>query len=97
VIQVLSKSVADLFKTFREIGTPQTCTSTCNFKDTEETERFCRKFNRLFDIFNIRHLYKAERKRNDDLLPYTNKDDVRLQVYHNKTFNFVHYMYIVAE
>jgi hypothetical protein len=85
--QVLSKSVADLLKTFRELSTDNQSTSI--FDDTTETERFCRIFNRLFDCFNTRHLYEAQQKRNDDLAPYTKKYDIRLQWLENE---FVPYL-----
>uniref|UniRef100_A0A1X7TG45 Uncharacterized protein n=1 Tax=Amphimedon queenslandica TaxID=400682 RepID=A0A1X7TG45_AMPQE len=45
--QVLSKSVADLFKVHRDmIGEPQSV-----YKDTSETEHFCRMFNYLIFLF----------------------------------------------
>ena len=50
------------------------------YKDTSETKRFCRMFNYLFDCLNTRHLFEAEHKRNDTLLPYKSKDDSRLKV-----------------
>jgi hypothetical protein len=72
--QVLSKSVADLFMLFRQ---SKPCESV--YKDTFETERFCRMFNYLFDCLNTQNLYEAEHKRNDALMAYTAQNDSRLQ------------------
>ena len=77
-IQVLSKSVADLFQYFRKIEPPEAGSV---YKDTSETERFCRIFNHLFDCLNTRNLYEADHKRNPALKPYTSKDDERLKVH----------------
>uniref|UniRef100_A0A1X7TZ77 Uncharacterized protein n=2 Tax=Amphimedon queenslandica TaxID=400682 RepID=A0A1X7TZ77_AMPQE len=74
--QVLSKSVADMFKTLRKSKEKQ---DTSIYDDTTETEKFCRYFNYLFDCLNTRQLYEAEDKRNDAMLPYKSKDDLRLK------------------
>jgi hypothetical protein len=74
--QALSKSVADLFATFQDIEKSDVTI----YEDTTETEKFCRIFNKLFDIFNARHLNEATRKRNDNLKPYTDLNDERLKV-----------------
>lgn len=47
------------------------------YQDTNETEKFCRMFNRLFNCLNTRNLYEPDQKRNDDLRP-----DTRLEVIH---------------
>ena len=85
-VQVLSKSVADSFKACRELEI--SCASQSIYSDTTETERFCRIFNRLFDCMNTRNLYESDQKRNDDLKPYTCKDDTRLGVF----FTFVSHL-----
>ena len=51
------------------------------YKNTRETELFCQMLNYLFDCMNTRNLYEAKNNRNDALLPYTFKDDPRLEVY----------------
>ena len=73
----MSKSVADLFKAFRDM---QEDNLVSIYKDTTETERFCRYFNKFFDCLNTRSLYEGMHKRNDNLNPYTDVDDERLQV-----------------
>jgi transposase-like protein len=70
--------VADAFKTMRELDTINLEEYNL-FKDTTETEKFCRMFNCLFDCFNTRSLFEAEHKRNEYLKPYTDKDDKRLK------------------
>jgi hypothetical protein len=82
--QVLSKSVADLFKVFRECEEPVNV-----YADTTETERFCRFFNRFFDCLNTRNLYEGKQKRNDDLLPYTSSDDIRLKWLENDFLSYL--------
>lgn len=80
--------MADSFSVLRDVeGTPS-----CIDKDTSETEKFCRIFNRVFDCFNTRHPYESLQKVNDDLKPYDDPNDARLQVYtslsHTHTFLF---------
>ena len=48
--------------------------------DTTETEKFCRIFDKFFDIFNIRSIEEADRKRKPDLKPIYSSTDDRLQV-----------------
>ena len=69
-MQVLSSSVADAFKTLRTQGIMQ---------DTEETEQFCRLFDRSFDMFNTRAIDEGIRKK-PDLKAYEKVDDPRFQV-----------------
>ena len=71
--QVLSKSVADRFKTMRELKVTTT--------ETSETEKFCRIFNKFFDIFNTRSLDEGRIKKNPDLNPFKEEDDPRLKVH----------------
>ena len=58
----------------------ETTSASTIYKDTTETEKFCRMFNQLFDCFNTRHLIEAVQKVNSDLMPYKSKDDDRLKV-----------------
>ena len=60
-IQVLSKSVADVF----------------GEDVTSETEVFAQNFDRLFDCLNVRSLTKWGAKRKPDLKPYNSPDDSR--------------------
>lgn len=69
---MLSKSVADGFKTMRELKVITT--------ETSETEKFCRIFNKFFDIFNTRSLDEGWIKKNPDLNPFKKEDDPRLKV-----------------
>ena len=48
--------------------------------ETYETEKFCRIFNKFFDIFNTRSLDEGRIKRNPDLDPFK-EDDPRLKVH----------------
>ncbi len=66
-LQVLSKSVADALAYF---GNPA----------TEETEKFCRIFDRFFDCLNVRSMKEWVTKRKPDLKPYTSPDDSGLKV-----------------
>ena len=74
---MLSKSVADMFKTFRELDSDDNGV----YSDTSETEKFCRMFNRFFDCLNTRNLFEATQKRNEDLRAYRYPDDDRLKVH----------------
>ena len=65
--QVLSNSVACAFKLLKK-------------EEYKETSRFCSMFNRFFDCFNTRRAGEGKEKRNPDLDPYTNVDDIRLTV-----------------
>lgn len=47
---------------------------------TKETERFIREFDRFFDCLNVRSLYEWEKKKKEDLKPYTSVEDKRLKV-----------------
>ena len=88
--QVLSKSVADGFKTMRELKVTTT--------ETSETEKFCRIFNKFFDIFNTRSLNEGRVKKNPDLYPFK-EDDSRLKVHFIviKLIQKAHDKYAVAE
>ena len=70
--KVLSSSVANAFKTMRTLSKMKV--------DTMETERFCRIFDKFFDIFNIRNSEEADRKKKPDLKPFYSSTDERLQV-----------------
>ena len=70
-LQVLSSSVAVAFKTLRTQGIMQ---------DTEETEQFCRLFDRFFDMLNTRAIDEGIRRRKPDLKAYEKVDDSRFQV-----------------
>ena len=48
--------------------------------DTEETERFCRMFDKFFDIFNTRVIEENIRKKKPNLKPFYGDDDSRLKV-----------------
>lgn len=50
---------------------------------TSETMRFVEKFNRFFDLLNVRSLMEATRERNPDKEPYRSPDDDRLKVFAN--------------
>lgn len=65
--QVLSKSVADALAYF---GDPK----------TEETEKFIRYFDKLFDCLNVRSLSEWKTSRKPDRKPYTSPDDSRFEV-----------------
>lgn len=43
------------------------------------TVHFIRMMNTWFDLLNVKHLYEAKHKRNDDLKPYTDLNDPRLR------------------
>lgn len=70
-LQVLSSSVANGFKSLRDLG---------KMTNTEETEIFCLTFDKLFDIFNTRTIEEGERKRKPNLKPFYKKEDQRLKV-----------------
>jgi len=46
----------------------------------KETERFVRKFNKFFDLFNVRSLTEYIKQRKPDLEPYRDVEDKRLKV-----------------
>lgn len=71
-IQVLSTNVANGFATMRKL---QIMTV-----GTEETERFCRIFDKFFDIFNTRVIEENIRKKKPNLKPFYGDDDSRLKV-----------------
>ena len=75
VIQVLSKSVADAFSTVRALEPENQL-----WRETVETEKFCRMFDRFFDCLNTRNLDEAKFKRKPDLRAYFKPDDSRLKV-----------------
>ena len=64
---MLSKSVADGLSYY---GDP----------DTKATEQFCRIMDRFFDCLNVRCLEAWKEKKKNDLKPYTDPNDRRLQV-----------------
>ena len=66
-LQVLSKTVADVFAYF---GDPA----------TEETQRFVTMFDKLFDCLNVRSKDQWIHKLNPDWKPYTSVDDPRFKV-----------------
>ena len=66
-LQVLSKTVADVFAYF---GDPA----------TEETQRFVTMFDKLFDYLNVRSKDQWIHKLKPDLKPYTSVDDPRFKV-----------------
>lgn len=68
LFQVLSKSVANAFDYYGE-------------RDTTETQKFVRTFDRFFDMLNTRSLEEGIYKRKPDLLPYRTIDDSRFEVY----------------
>ena len=49
--------------------------------DTSATEKFCRIFNKFFDIFNTRSINEGKFKKNHDLDPFSKEDDPRLKVH----------------
>ena len=67
LIQILSKSVAEAI-------------SLANDTTLKETERFVRKFNKFFDIMNIRCTTEYIRTKNADKKPFYHADDDRLKV-----------------
>ena len=48
--------------------------------DTIETEKFCRTFNKFFDICNTHSTNEDMIKKNRDKAPFYSPDDPRLQV-----------------
>ena len=68
----MSTSVANGFKTLRDLKQ--------STHDTTETEKFCRMFDKFFDIFNTRSVDEHKIKRKPNLRPFYNKDDERLKV-----------------
>lgn len=70
---MLSSSVANSFKTLRELKLTTT--------DTTETERLCRMFDKFFDIFNTRSVDEAQRKLKPNLSPFYSREDPRLKVH----------------
>ena len=70
-LQVLSSSVANGFKTLRNMQL---------VKEIEETEWFCSMFDRYFDMMNTRAIDEGLRRRKPDLKAYEDKDDSRFQV-----------------
>ena len=66
-MQVLSKTIAEA------ISMEENASLT-------ETERFCRKFNKFFDCFNVRSLAEGLYKLNPDVEPYKSAEDPRLKV-----------------
>lgn len=49
-------------------------------RDTTGTEKFCRMFDRFFDMLNTRSLTEGRKKRKPDLLPYYSANDKRFKV-----------------
>ena len=45
-----------------------------------ETARFAAKFDKFFDVLNVKSLTEGKHKRKDSRLPYTSADDSRLDV-----------------
>ena len=80
---MLSTSVANGFKSLRDLNQMA--------QDTMETERFCRTFDKIFDLFNTRSLTECEKKRKPDLSPYCDEDDPRLDVSFCTKLNFYSY------
>ena len=64
--------MANTFQALRELKISQT--------DTTATEKFCRMFDKFFDIFNTRAIEEADRKRKPDLKPFYSSRDERLEV-----------------
>ena len=69
--QVLSSPVADTFSTLRSLGL---------LHNTEEVEKFCHIFDKLFDIWNTHCLEEADRKRKPKLAAFRHDFDERLKV-----------------
>ena len=68
---MLSLAVADGFKTLRTLGL---------LSGTDETEQFCRIFDKFFDIWNTRCLEEGDRKKKPNLEAFRYDDDERLKV-----------------
>lgn len=64
--------MANSFQALRELKRIQA--------NTTETEKFCRMFDKFFDIFNTRAIEEADRKRKPDLKPFYSSTDERLEV-----------------
>ena len=64
--------MANSFQALRELRRIQA--------NTTETEKFCRIFDKFFDIFNTRAIEEADRKRKPDLKPFYSSRDERLEV-----------------
>ena len=47
-----------------------------------ETAKFAAKFDKFFDVLNVKSLTEGKHKRKDSRLPYTSADDSRLDVSH---------------
>lgn len=50
------------------------------WKNTVETERFCRLFDQFFDCMNTRNLDEGWKKRKPNLRPYFSSEDPRFKV-----------------
>ena len=48
--------------------------------NNEETEKFCRMFDKFFDCLNTRSLVEAKQKLKPNLNPYFSSEDSRLKV-----------------
>ena len=66
--------------------------------ETSEIEKFCRIFNKFFDVLNTRSLDEGRIKKNPDLNPFK-EDDPRLKVPYFIVIRFekVHDRLVVAE
>lgn len=51
-----------------------------NACDTTGTEKFCRMFDRFFDMLNTRSLTEGRKENKPDLLPYYSPKDKRFKV-----------------
>ena len=69
VVQVLSKSVANI------LGNYYPC-------ETHKTVEFCEKMNNFFDIFNVRNSVEEIKTRNSFLKPFTSDTDERFEWLH---------------
>ena len=70
--------MANAFDTLRSLGIMQ---------GTEETEQFCRTFDRFFDMLNTRIIHQEIRSKKPDLAAYEKADDSRFEVYCISAYN----------
>jgi len=73
--QVLSKTVADALELFYGDG-------------VSETVKFIRHMNNFFDCLNVRSIFEGQRTRNDNLKPYHDENDERLEYLTNEFLQY---------
>lgn len=62
---------------------------------TCETQKFIRMVDAFFDCLNVKGPKIGERKRKDNLLPYTSPSDERFKVHCAKFFSYIEHTYCI--